>query len=144
MSERGRPTIYTPELAEEICDQLAAGESLNAICTPDHMPDESTVRKWAVTDYKGFYPKYAQAREIQADRFADDLAEIADSATKDNWQVAKLRVETRKWITERILPKRFGKKTEVRNFNVDLAGLSDEQLARIASGEDPVQVVASS
>jgi len=29
------------------------------------------------------------------------------------------------------------------NLNVDLASLSDEQLERIAAGEDPVKVLAS-
>lgn len=36
-----------------------------------------------------------------------------------------------------------GRKVRTENLNIDFAKLSDEQLARIAAGEDPMQVVLS-
>jgi Bacteriophage Sf6, terminase small subunit-like len=47
----GRPSIYTAELAAEICKRLAVGESLNAICKDDRLPAESTVRHWGVENH---------------------------------------------------------------------------------------------
>src|SRR4051812_34828860 len=34
----GGPSIHADALAHEICDHIAAGESLRAICRDDHMP----------------------------------------------------------------------------------------------------------
>lgn len=119
--------VYSDELAEEICSRLEQGESLNAICSDAKMPDERTVRGWARDDYKGFFPKYARAREIGYLKIADELLEIADDARND-WmdkQVrgdtirvvdeecvkrSQLRVETRKWILAKMLPKVYGDK----------------------------------
>ncbi|MGV0950103.1 MAG: hypothetical protein ACOYB3_05480 [Azonexus sp.] len=42
----GRPSLYTPAIAAEILDRLAAGESLRSICRAAHLPAESTVRGW--------------------------------------------------------------------------------------------------
>jgi len=44
----GRPTLYTEELAAEICRRLAGGESLRRICEDDHMPGASTVVDWHI------------------------------------------------------------------------------------------------
>ena len=125
--KRGRPTLYTDELAEEICQRLQDRESLNSICKDDHMPDESTVRLWAVENYRGFSPKYARAREIGYLGLADELIDIADDARNDwmdkqtrNGTVrevdeecvkrSQLRVDTRKWVLSKMLPKVYGDK----------------------------------
>ena len=42
--KRGRPGLYTPELAREICERLAEGETLRSVCRDKHMPDERRVR----------------------------------------------------------------------------------------------------
>ena len=43
-TKRGRPTLHTTALAREICERMAAGESLRKICTDEHMPSEAAVR----------------------------------------------------------------------------------------------------
>ena len=42
----GRPSRYSEALAIEICEQLMAGESLEAICKRDDMPNRITVVRW--------------------------------------------------------------------------------------------------
>ena len=93
----GRPTDHTLELAAEICDRMAAGESLRAICKTRRMPAESTVRKWAVEDREGFYAQYARAREAQMDALAEDILELADDKSADPNR-SRLQVDTRKWL----------------------------------------------
>jgi hypothetical protein len=120
----GRPSIYSQAIADEICDRLAAGESLRAICRDDCMPDEKAVRVWALENREGFYPHYARAREIQAERMAEELLEIADDGLNDfkeidgrqvvdqeNINRSRLRVDTRKWILSKVLPKVYGDRT---------------------------------
>lgn len=134
MSGPGRPSSYTPELAAEICRRLAMGETLRAICRDDHMPDERTVRTWALDDVNGFSPQYAKAREIGYHGMFDQVLEIADTpeqgvittrkraadgAMYDETKCAdmiehrRLQVDARKWMLAKALPKVYGDKVQV-------------------------------
>lgn len=120
----GRPSKYTPTLGDEICDRLAKGESLNAICKDAYMPAESTVRAWALDINHPISANYARSREIAYHRMAEELLFIADDGTNDTMvdedgnritnhdviQRSRLRVDTRKWILSKMLPKVFGDK----------------------------------
>ena len=127
MSGRGRPSIYTPEIAEEICKRLAEGESLLAICRDDHLPQEPTVRNWALDNKEGFFAKYERARMLQAHNMFDETLDIADDKQRDVIvddegistvdseviQRSKLRIDTRKWYLSKVLPKIYGDKTHM-------------------------------
>jgi len=127
--KRGRPSTYTHAAADEICERLAGGEGLIGICRDEHLPAESTVRSWVVTDIHGFSARYARAREIQAERFVDEIIEISDDKTGDTittedgreihnreWtKRSRLRVDTRKWVMSKILPKKYG---DITNLNL--------------------------
>ena len=65
-----------------------------------------------------FHSRYARAREIQAEGFVDELTDLADSATPENANAARLRVETRKWIVGKILSKKYGDKPAGINTSV--------------------------
>jgi hypothetical protein len=126
---RGRPSAYTAELASQICERLVDGESLRAICRDEGMPDDRTVRRWAVDDVRGFAARYFLARQLQADALTDEILEIADDATRD-WlpsrdsdtdspalvpnhehiNRSKLRVDARKWLMSKLAPKKYGDK----------------------------------
>lgn len=120
MAER-KPPVYTPALADVICERLAAGESLNRICKDDGMPAESTVRLWAKEDRDGFAAKYARAREEQWQHWAEEILDIADDSSNDymltekgmafngeNVKRSALRVEARKWTLSKMLPRVYG------------------------------------
>ena len=126
---RGRPTTYTDVVANEVCDRLSIGESLRQICRGDHMPSYTTILQWVTDDREGFYDQYVNARERQAEFWAEEILEIADDGSND-WmeretkngdmitvldhehvQRSKLRVDARKWLMARMAPKRFGDKS---------------------------------
>lgn len=124
----GRPSIYTDELANEICNRIADGESLSAICRNDDMPSRETVYAW-IRENSQFSDRYARARELQADYFVDEIIEIADNANAKSSvevQKAKLRIDTRKWAAEKLNSKAYGAKVEVKR---NLSDLTDEELA---------------
>lgn len=130
---RQRPTLYTPQLADEIVERIQSGETLLAIVSEDRMPEYSTVVFWseegthiqATAD--GFPAKYARARLIRNKRMAEELEHIADDARND-WMDrvvsadgdtvrvvdhehvmrSKLRVDTRKWLLSKLLPHDYG------------------------------------
>ena len=111
----GRPTIYSEELAEEICDRIAKGESIKEICADKEsgwLPGESTVYRW-LSDNDAFRERYTHAREAQADGKFDEAWRIAKSATAESVQVARLQVDTIKWQAAKLAPKKYGDSVKV-------------------------------
>jgi hypothetical protein len=120
----GRPSIYTDELANDICTRLGLGESLRKICLDDRMPSLRSVMGWLTTK-PDFLQQYTRAREIQAETQFDELIDIVDQHPDlarvvdkngelievkfDSSYVAwmKLRVDTRKWTAARMAPKKY-------------------------------------
>ena len=126
--KKGRPSLYTDKLAAKICRRLAEGESLRAICADRAMPGISTVMGWLFDgSHDGFSEQYARAREAQAEIRADEIVDIADDASGDftankdgklvanseHIQRSRLRVDARKWIAAKLLPKRYGDKLDL-------------------------------
>ena len=99
MAKTGRPSIFTQELADTICERLANGESLKAICEDDDMPDRWTVWKWDRDNHEGFSHKYARAREHQGDHYFDECADMIDGKG-----VAKGNTTTRTCSYENPIP----------------------------------------
>jgi len=121
----GRPSGFTEEIADVICERLANGESLRAICRDDGMPSTSMVFRW-LGEFSNFRDRYARAREAQADALFDEILEIADETTFDTeitengsrpnseWIArSRLRVDARKWMASKLAPKKYGEKLEL-------------------------------
>jgi hypothetical protein len=116
----GSIPVYTDALADEICDRLAEGEPLNAICRSPGMPDQRAVRKWA-RERTDFGPRYARARSIGYELLADEVIVIGDSPCVgpngyvDNGAVqrARLMSDNRKWLLSKVLPRVYGDKVEI-------------------------------
>lgn len=103
----GRPSDFTPEIANEICERIADGESLREICRGDGMPDRSTVRRW-LSSNEEFRSQYAHAREEQGDVYAERVIEEATTAT--DAAIGRLRMDALKWAAGKLAPKRYGDK----------------------------------
>ncbi len=150
MTSPGRPSLYTQEIADEICTRLATGESLRSICQSEHLPSDWTVRQWAIEDRDGFSSRYTQARDIGLDVMADECIQIADDGQNDSYMDdegrkrtdfdviarSKLRFDARRWYLSKLAPKRYGERIaqEITNPDGSLQPLSDAQAAgRIAA-----------
>ena len=130
----GRPTLYTDEIAEAICQGIADGKSLRTVCEDENLPSRETVRRW-LRDNESFRGQYARAREEQADYYADDIVEIAD--TESDPQKARVRIDARKWTASKLKPKKYGDRVAVtgpgggpiQTFDLSkLKDLTDEEL----------------
>lgn len=111
-----RPSTYTDEIAETICEEIAAGAALYKLCERDDLPAERTVYQWL--EGKGapaeFAQMYVRARERQQDREVDHCVIIADEATDAN--LARLQIDARKWRAAKLAPKKYGERID---HNVD-------------------------
>ena len=111
----GRPSLFTPELAEEICRRLAEGETLTAICAEERMPVRSTVYLWLDGSHPDFSDGYARARRLQADTFVDDMVAISDASvggSSADVQAARLRFDARAWVAARVNPAKWSERTK--------------------------------
>jgi hypothetical protein len=139
-SSGGRPSTYTREVADAICEHIAHGKSLVSYCSQDGTPGYSTVMRW-LTEDETFRENYTRAREAQADYLAEDVVNIADEEVTmvkrskhqhgasagddtdenevevvfDPTAVARnrLRVDARKWYAARMAPKKYGDKVQM-------------------------------
>lgn len=127
----GRPTRYNEDVCSEICFRLSNGESTRKITRDDHMPAMATLFKW-LNENNNFMERYTQAKKEMVECMASELTEIADDSTNDfyekklkNGEVAvavdnelvnrsKLRVDTRKWVCERLMPNKYGLKQDLK------------------------------
>lgn len=124
---------------DEICVRTADCESMRKIA-------ESIGVSWmALNAYINANDdrkeQYARAREAQADKFAEDIIDIADSSgndiTKDkdgndkvNQEVIardRLRVDARKWLASKMAPKKYGEKLDL-TADITTKSMTDEQI----------------
>lgn len=122
-----RPSSYTPEIANLICEIVATNpEGLPTLCKKfEEMPSTDTIRKWR-WKIPEFATKYAEAKRFQAEIMAESIEDVIDEtmnavyydhgvAKVDSGIIAqaRLRVDSRKWIASKLAPKIYGDKQHV-------------------------------
>lgn len=133
----GRPTKYSQDLAERICEAIAtSNRSLVNICK-DNKIGITAVFRW-LDENEGFRNQYARARECQADFLADELISISDDSANDTivtdkgeipnneWiNRSRLRVDARKWVASKLKPKKYGDKIDVTTAGEKLESVKE-------------------
>lgn len=135
-----RPTVYSGDVADAICEMIASGKSVRTICAEDSFPSMSTVFKW-LRENEEFSQQYVRAREAQADTLFDEVLSIADQYVSmadkldvDHIQRARLRIDARKWMASKLQPKKYGDKLDIDQKTTHEAGNSLQGLMeRIAT-----------
>jgi hypothetical protein len=107
--KKGRPTTFTQQLADKICERMANGETLRSVCRDIDLP-ASTVIEWTMNN-KTFSEQYTQARQKQADAYADMI--LDEAFNSHDAAIGRLRVDALKWVASKLAPKRYGDKVEV-------------------------------
>lgn len=148
----GRPSVYSEELADEICERIADGESLRSVCRDDDMPAKTTVFRWLATNDR-FQDHYIKAKQAYAEGMADEMLDIADDGTNDwmekhsdegeniGWREngeairrSALRIDTRKWVAARLLPKKYGDKVQTEHTGANGGAIEIVETQNISSG----------
>lgn len=120
--------LYSPEIADDICEKLEEGMGLNAICQADGMPTEGAVRYWVQTDHDGFASRFASARERGLQHHADAIIAIADGANdSDSAAAARVQIDARKWVLSKLIPRTYGDRLELSG-EVGIKDLTDEHV----------------
>jgi len=116
--------MFEQAKADSICDALAQGMSLRKAAKAAGY-DHTTVLQW-IRERDEFAHQYARAREAGWALLADELVEIADDSANDSYTDddgkvrvdaevvarSRLRLDTRKWLLSKMLPKVYGDKVQ--------------------------------
>ena len=134
----GRPSEYTQEIANIICDRLSDGKSLKSICEMEDMPSKATVYNW-LDNNKEFLDKYTRAKEDSSDALADDIQDIADKVLDGTYNpnAARVAMDGKKWIAAKLKPKKYGDKLDVTTNGESVispySALNADELRKLAS-----------
>lgn len=126
----GRPSTYSKDVAQTICELLSDGVPLREICRMEGMPQWRTVYNWMYSDDLlgeagvGLSSAIARAREVGYDAIAEECLIIADTPKFGQKQVMsdegstttvedmlghrKLQIETRLKLLAKWNPKKYG------------------------------------
>ena len=124
----GRPTLYTPELADEICQVIATNPcGLPKICNlHSHFPSPETIRVWR-WEKPQFSAKYTEAKKFQSEIMAESIEDVCDELLSNSYVDedgnkkldgglvghARLVVDSRKWTASKLAPKIYGDRKEL-------------------------------
>lgn len=146
----GRPLEYTKEMGDLICELVSThGMGLKRLCKEyKELPSHTTIKRWRYKIVE-FRTQYAQAKIDQADILAEECLEIADELENNAYQpnvvedeeddhykidngivnCARLRIDTRKWLASKLLPKQYGDKLLLEQKTEENEELKRELLA---------------
>lgn len=125
----GRPTLYTPELARLICDRIESHDigTVRLCDMYNDMPGTTAIYAW-IAKYPEFEKMYKEAKAKQAYLMADSLDDLSHEKhffidEKGNKRVdpafvndKRLRIDTRKWLAAKLLPKVYGEKNHLEEL----------------------------
>lgn len=117
---KGRPEVYSEKIGAYIIKELMSGRTLTKICKDSKVPSIPTIYTWLNPlhpNHKSeFLKSYREAREVQAEVWADETRDIAaDNKNDNNVKVArdKLRIDSNKWLAAHLLPKKFSDRVQL-------------------------------
>jgi len=114
-----RPSKYSEKLVDKMLEEIASGRSVIGLCREEEWtPNADTWYRW-LYKIEGLSDRYARAKSHQSEREADIILDIADNATNQDYQVARLRVDARKWIASKLLPNKYGERTQIDHSSTD-------------------------
>ena len=139
-----RPSSYSDELAQLICDRLMDGESLRQICADEGMPHRRTIMRWMEAD-AAFATKCARAREEQADVMDERILDVANRTEAGELppDAARVVLSALQWRAAKLKPKKYGERQTVEHegavahYVVEVptpAGGTSEWLKQLSSG----------
>lgn len=111
MPGRGRPSLYTEEIADEICSFLMDGLSMRQVCELDGMPSRATLIRWQ-RDNEDFDAKCARARVLQAELMEDLVMRTAHECTPETAHADKVKLAAYQWRAAKLNPRVYGDKLQ--------------------------------
>lgn len=91
----GRPSDFTQEIADSICERIAGGENLRQMCDEDGLPCERTIYRWLAAN-GAFCQQYAQARKAWSDAQVEEVIAVSKNPLLKA-DDKRVQIDTLKW-----------------------------------------------
>ena len=111
-----------------IFDKLSSGETVLGVARALGI-SHTAFYDWVDRGGEARAAALARARARGGQSLAEQTLEIADEASPQEAQVAKLRVDTRRWLASKMAPDEFGDKQQPL-VNIDLGSLALDALRK--------------
>ena len=111
-----------------ILDKLSSGETVLGLARTLGI-SHTAFYDWVDRGGEARAAALARARTRGGQSLAEETLEIADSATPQEAQVAKLRVDTRRWLASKMAPDEYGDKQQPL-VNIDLGSMALDALRK--------------
>lgn len=123
---------FSQDTFDIICERIADGESLRAICRDDDMPTTSTFLRVMGQD-KTWAEHYARAREAQGDADADKIGDIANRVLSGEFdpQSARVAIDALKWSAGKRKPRVYGDKLDLTHANPDGSNITFQNIIEV-------------
>lgn len=141
----GRPTAFTPLLAERVCLKVIEGIGIERVGKLEGFPSAATIYRWLGKEgpeFEAFREKYARACELRAAARFEKLREIGDKVAegKIDPQAARAAADIEKWCLAREAPRKFGDAVTIRGdkdnpLQVTARTMTEAELLAIAAGD---------
>ena len=127
----GRPTKYTPELGEEICNAIASSELglAHLVDLNPHWPDRSNIFIWR-RRHEEFRDKYTKAKEDQTEVSVEYMQELMNEPHKYqdletglmklDVPMLRLKMDAIKWQAAKLKPKKYGETKVQEQVNTEV------------------------
>ena len=131
----------TPAIAEALCGLIAAGRTVPKAAAACGISENVFWRHHSVDP--SFRLAVQQARQMGIERLADEILEIAEE--KSDPRHRQVRIDARKWLLSKLLPKRYGDKVDLTvSQSKPLEQMTDAELyERLRHLEGAARVAAS-
>ena len=109
-------TQYSQEIANDICERVANGETLQVIAD-FYDVSIGTILNWVTK--KDNADNYARAREAASDLFESKIIERIQLVTSESAAADRVAIDALKWIAARRSPKKYGDKVTQEVTGID-------------------------
>ena len=113
---------------DAVIEFIASGGTISALCKLLGVGN-TTFDRWVEKGGETRMAAYARARVRAGQSLAEQTIDIADSASPQEAQVAKLRVDTRRWLASKQAPDEYGDK-QAPLVNIDLGSMALDALRK--------------
>lgn len=112
----GRPSLYSEELADRICELIADEKSVEDIGSMEGMPCSKTIWRWMDSN-DDFVQRCARASKIRAARLVEGMVGIEKQTIAGviDPAVARVVLSNQQWRASKLDSKRFGDKQQIEH-----------------------------
>lgn len=114
---------------DAIIEFIASGGTISSLCRTLGVGN-TTFDRWVERGGETRMASYARARVRAGQSLAEQTIDIADAATPQEAQVAKLRVDTRRWLASKLSDEFSDKQQPL--VNIDLGSMALDALRKRA------------